>query len=309
MKNRRPVDLKAISFFAMQKYGFKPEFPKAVIREVNTIHPDTSEAIGKNGQDLRALLWSSIDNYDSQDLDQMEYCERGPEGEIHVRIAIADVDHYVPKHSQADQYAAYNGTSVYTGIVTYPMLPDRLSKGISSLLPGQDCRAVIIEYTVLADGSVRHGNLSRAVVANKAKLIYEEVGDWLEGSGPVPDTIRQVNGLEAQVQLQHEAALRLKKFRTAHGALELETIEAEPVVEDGKVKDLVVQKKNQARNLIEEFMVAANGTTVAFLGNAGIPMIQRIVRIPKHWDGIVLAAAIYGETLPDQPDAKALTEF
>lgn len=309
MKYRRPVDLKAISFFAMQKYGFKPEFPRAVLREVDAIQPDIAKALGKNGQDLRALLWSSIDNFDSQDLDQMEYCERGPDDEIHVRIAIADVDHYVPKHSQADQYAAYNGTSVYTGIVTYPMLPDRLSKGISSLLPGQDCRAVIIEYTVLPDGSVRHGSLSRAIVANKAKLIYEQVGDWLEGTGPMPQLIHEVEGLEAQVRLQHEAALRLKKFRTAQGALELETIEAEPLVEDGTVKDLVVQKKNMARNLIEEFMVAANGTTVAFLGNAGIPMIQRIVRIPKHWDGIVLAAAMYGETLPDQPDAKALTEF
>jgi exoribonuclease-2 len=309
MKNRRSVDLKAISFFAMQKYGFKPEFPRAVLREVDAIQPDIAKAIGKKGQDLRALLWSSIDNFDSQDLDQMEYCERGPEGEIHVRIAIADVDHYVPKHSQADQYAAYNGTSVYTGIVTYPMLPDRLSKGISSLLPGQDCRAVIIEYTVLPDGSVRHGSLSRAIVANKAKLIYEPVGNWLEGAAPMPQFIHDVEGLEAQVRLQHEAALRLKKFRTAQGALELETIEAEPLVENGAVKDLVVQKKNMARNLIEEFMVAANGTTVAFLGNAGIPMIQRIVRIPKHWDGIVLAAAMYRETLPDQPDAKALTEF
>lgn len=309
MKNRRFVDLKTVSFFAMQKYGFKPEFPKAVIREVNAIHPDTSQTIEKNGQDLRSLLWSSIDNHDSEDLDQMEYCKRGPDNEINVRIAIADVDHYVPKHSQADQYAAYNGTSVYTGIVTYPMLPDRLSKGISSLLPGQDCRAVIIEYTVLPDGSVRHGKLYRAVVSNKAKLIYEEVGDWLEGAGLIPPRVRDVDGLEAQVRLQHEAALRLKKFRAENGALELETIEAEPVVKDGTVKALVVQKKNEARNIIEEFMVAANGTTVAFLGNAGIPMIQRIVRIPKYWGEIVLTAATYGEILPDQPDAKALTEF
>jgi exoribonuclease-2 len=309
MKHHRPIDLKAIAFFAMQKYGFKPEFPKDVIREVNAIHPDTPETIGRNGQDLRSLLWSSIDNFDSQDLDQLEYCERGTDEEIHVRIAIADVDHYVPKHSQADQYASYNGTSVYTGIVTYPMLPDRLSKGISSLLPGQDSRAVIIEYTVLSDGSVRHGNLFRAIVSNKAKLIYEEVGSWLEGTAPIPRIVQNYDGLEAQVRLQHEAALRLKKFRAAQGALELETIEAEPLVEDGTVKDLLVQKKNMARNLIEEFMVAANGTTVAFLGNAAIPMIQRIVRIPKHWDGIVLTAATYGEHLPDEPDAKALTEF
>ncbi|PKL68251.1 MAG: ribonuclease II [Methanomicrobiales archaeon HGW-Methanomicrobiales-1] len=308
MKHHRSIDLKAISYFAMQKYGFKPEFPKAVIREVNALHPDIPEAV-KDGQDLRALLWSSIDNFDSEDLDQMEYCERGPGDEIQVKIAIADVDHYVPKHSQADQYASYNGTSVYTGIVTYPMLPDRLSKGISSLLPEQDCRAVVIEYAVLPDGSVRHGSLYRAIVANKAKLIYEEVGDWLEGAGPVPELIRDTRGLEAQVRLQHEAALRLKKFRTEQGALELETIEPEPIVKDGTIKDLIVQKKNLARNLIEEFMVAANGTTVAFLGAAGIPMIQRIVRIPKHWDGIMLTAEMYGEILPDKPDAKALTDF
>jgi exoribonuclease-2 len=168
---------------------------------------------------------------------------------------------------------------------------------------------VIIEYAVLPDGSVRHGNLYRALVANKAKLIYEEVGDWLEGAGPMPRLVHEVKGLESQVRLQHEAALRLKKSRTEQGALELETIEAEPVVENGSIKDLVIQKQNMARNLIEEFMVAANGTTVTFLGNAGIPMIQRIVRIPKHWDEIVLTAATYGEKLPDEPDAKALTEF
>jgi len=309
MKHRRSIDLKAISYFAMQKYGFKPEFPKAVIREISALHPDASAAIGKDRQDLRAHLWSSIDNSDSQDLDQMEYCERGPGDEIQVKVAIADVDHYVPKHSQADQYASYNGTSVYTGIVTYPMLPDRLSKGISSLLPGQDCRAVVIEFTVLPDGSVRYGSLYRAIVANKAKLIYEEVGDWLEGAGSMPRIIHETAELEAQVRLQHEAALRLKKFRVGQGALELETIEPEPLVEGGTIKDIVVQKKNLARNLIEEFMVAANGTTVAFLGAAGIPMIQRIVRIPKHWDGIMLTAEMYGETLPDQPDAKALTDF
>ena len=224
-------------------------------------------------------------------------------------MAIADVDHYVSRYSLSDQYAAFNGTSVYTGIVTFPMLPDRLSKGISSLLPGQDCRAVIIEYTVLPDGSVRHGPLYRAVVANRAKLVYEEVGDWMEGAGPIPRMVHDVAGLEAQLWLQHETALRLRKFRAAQGALELETIEPRTVLEEGIVRDLLVQKKNMARTLIEEFMVAANGTAVAFLGSAGIPMIQRIVRIPKHWDEIVLTAAGYGEVLPDQPDAKALTGF
>ena len=208
MQHHHPVDLKAIAFTAMAKYGFKPDFPPSVLHEVSMMMPDVPLDDRDNARDLRTLLWSSIDNHDSMDLDQMEYCERGPGDEIHVRVAIADVDHYVSRYSLSDQYAAFNGTSVYTGIVTFPMLPDRLSKGISSLLPGQDCRAVIIEYTVLPDGSVRHGPLYRAVVANRAKLVYEEVGDWMEGAGPIPRMVHDVAGLEAQLWLQHETALR-----------------------------------------------------------------------------------------------------
>jgi exoribonuclease-2 len=309
MKTYRPVDLEAIAWHAMEKYGFTPGFPNAVIREVSAINATMLSDEKNTVRDLRMLLWSSIDNVDSMDLDQMEYCERRENDEIHVKVAIADVDHYVTKHSQADRHAAHNGTSVYTGVVTFPMLPDRLSKGISSLLPGLDCRAVVIEYAVCSDGSVRHGDVYRALVANKAKLVYEEAGDWLEGTGPIPPTVRDVAGMEDQIRLQNEAALRLKKYRHEQGALDLETIEARAVVVEGAVKDLVIQKKNMARCIIEEFMVAANGTMVAYLGSAGIPMIQRIVRIPKHWDGIVLTAATYHETLPAEPDARALTAF
>jgi exoribonuclease-2 len=243
------------------------------------------------------------------DLDQLEYCEPGPGGEMRVRIAIADVDLYVPKDSQTDRHAAHNGTSVYTGIETFPMLPDRLSRDITSLLPGQDRMAVVIEYAVLPDGSFRPGDVYRALVNNKAKLAYEEVGDWLEGTGPVPRMVRDVPGLEDQLRLQNEVTWLLKKYRMEQGALDLDTLEARAVMEEGSVRDLVVQKKNMARSVIEEFMVAANGTMVAFLGIAGIPMIQRVVRVPKYWDGIVMTAATYGETLPPEPDAKALSKF
>lgn len=309
MKNHRTVDLKAIARNAMMKYGFEPFFPNPVLREVSAIQekplPDTMET----SKDLRTLLWSSIDNHDSMDLDQMEFAERGQNGEIQVRIAIAEVDLYVPKHSQADQHAAHNGTSVYTGIETFPMLPDKLSKGITSLLPGQDHRAIVIEYVVLPDGDVRHGDIYRALVSNKAKLIYEEVGDWLEELEAIPPSVRDVPGLQEQVYLQSEAAQRLQKFRMEKGALDLETIEANPVVEQGYVRDLVVQKKNLARSIIEEFMVAANGTMVDYLGKAGIPMIQRVVRMPKYWQEIVITAATLGKKLPDEPDSKALSAF
>lgn len=309
MKRSRFIDLKAIAWDAMRQYGFKPGFPPAVMREVGPLQDLILPGDLPDTRDLRGLLWSSIDNIDSMDLDQLEYCVKTPAGEIQVKIAIADVDHDVPAGSHTDRHAAHNGTSVYTGVETFPMLPDRLSKGITSLLPGHDRRAVVLEYAVLADGSTRTGDVYRAIVSNKAKLVYEEIGDWLEGSGNLPQTARDLPGLEAQLRVQDEAARRLRRYRMEHGALDLDTLEARAVVDGDLVRDLVIQRQNLARNIIEEFMVAANGTMVAFLGRAGIPMIQRVVRIPKNWDGIVMTAAVHHETLPGEPDAKALARF
>ena len=309
MKDGTGVDLGAIAWHAMEKFGFEPGFPEAVRREVDALSalrfPDYLGEV----PDLRGLPWSSIDNEDSMDLDQAEYCERGGEGEIRVRVAIADVDLYVKMRSPTDRHAAHNGTSVYTGIETFPLLPGRLSHGITSLLPGEDRMAVVIEYEVLPDGDFRPGPVFRALVQNKAKLVYEEIGDWFEGTVPVPPAVRAVPGLEAQLRLQLEASMRLKRYRMEQGALELDTLEPRTVVEKGRVSRLVVPKKNLAGHLIEDFMIAANGTMVARLEQAGIPMIQRVVRVPKHWDGIMEVAAKFGVRLPAEPDARALSLF
>jgi len=308
-KHHRFIDLSAIAWQVMEKYGFEPQFPKAVVREVDAIQDETITEDLTGAEDLRPLLWSSIDNPDSMDLDQLEYCEQGTNEEIEVRVAIADVDFFVHRDSPTDRHAAHNGTSVYLGVRIFPLLPDQLSKGISSLLPGQDRRAMVIEYTVLPHGEVRHGDIYRAQVTNKAKLVYEQLGDWLEGTGPIPRTVRDVPGLEDQIHLQAEASRRLRRHRMEQGALDLDTLEAEAVAEDGIVRGLVVERQNAARRLIEEFMVAANGTMVSRLETAGIPMIQRIVRIPRNWDGIVATAAKYKVTLPRDPDSKALAGF
>lgn len=305
----RFIDLKAIAWDAMRQYGFEPGFPKSVIREVESIREEAPGESGEETRDLRALLWSSIDNVDSMDLDQLEYCEEIADGDVRVIVAIADVDRFVRDGSRTDRHAAHNGTSVYTGIETFPMLPDRLSKGITSLLSGEDRAAIAIEYTVHRDGTTTTGMIYRAIVCNRAKLVYEEIGAWLEGYGPLPAGARDSAGLEAQLRLQDETARRLRGYRMAQGALDLDTLEARAVVDDGLVRDLVLQGQNRARNIIEEFMVAANGTMVAFLGNAGIPIIQRVVRIPKNWDGIVRTAAARHETLPPAPDARALAQF
>jgi exoribonuclease-2 len=300
------VDLKAIAYRTMEEYGFIPRFPKKVLREVETLDPDIPP---EDITDLRGLPWSSIDNPDSLDLDQLEYCEVSSGGGIAVKLAIADVDLYVPLGSLTDRHAAHNGTSVYTGVETFPLLPGRLSAGLSSLLPGQDRRAVVVEYTVLPDGTTQPGEIYRALVRNRAKLAYEEVGAWLEGTGPLPAAIGKSPELEEQLRLQGEAALRLNRHRMTRGALELETLEPRAVLEGELVRDLVVESKNRARSLIEELMVAANETMVASLEQAGLPAIQRVVRVPKYWDGIVETAARFGDTLPAIPDSKALAAF
>lgn len=303
------TDLREIARKAMIKYGFNPAFPNSVIREVNAIEYQNFAGNSHDLKDMRQILWSSIDNYDSMDLDQIEYCEKGKNGEIHVQVAIADVDSYVSIQSKTDRHASYNGTSVYTGVETFTMLPVRLSEGITSLLPGKDCMAIVISYSVLPDGSVRYGEIYRAVVSNKAKLVYETVGDWLEGKGPVPPDFSRISGLEEQIRLQNDAAARLRRKRMSQGALDLETIEARAVMDGDTVKDIVVQEQNLARCLIEEFMVAANRTVVNFLVECGLPMIQRIVRTPVNWPGIVETAREYGEKLPADPDSRALSGF
>jgi VacB/RNase II family 3'-5' exoribonuclease len=310
MPNYRHIDLHAIARIAMERYGFQYQFPGPVLEELKVL--DEGPLLkGSKGtvRDLRALLWSSIDNADSRDLDQLEYCELGQEQEIKVKVAIADVDLFVARNSRIDEHAAVNATSVYTGIENFPMLPERLSTGLTSLLPAQDRMAAIIEYAVMPDGKIIPGDIYQAEVTNKAKLVYEEIGGWLERKTAVPQIVREIPGLEAQLLLQDQAAERLRKFRMEQGALELETIEARPVIQEGIVKELVIQEENRARQIIENLMIAANETMVNFLGKAEVPMIQRVVRSPKNWPGIVEVARTFSEELPAEPDSKALAKF
>lgn len=310
MSDYHDIDLHKIARSAITLYGFDFVITKPVLDEINALDPrKLLDAAQGTVKDLRGLLWSSIDNAESLDLDQLEYCERGAGGEIIVKVAIADVDLFVPKQSQTDIYAARNGTSVYAGIEVFPLFPNRLSTELTSLLPDTDHNALIVEFSVSPDGKIIPGTVYRGLIRNKAKLIYEETGSWLEGKTGIPASVVRVSGLKEQLELQDEAAERLSKFRVGQGALEFDTIEAKPVMREEKVIALIVEEKNRARSLIENFMIAANVTMSQFLKNAGIPMIQRVVRVPKNWQGIMEVAAGYHETLPSQPDALALAQF
>jgi len=303
-----PIDLEATAKAIMLQYGFEPDFPASVYTQLQklTTAPPVLSA-GGNVRDLRPLLWSSIDNDNSRDLDQIEVADRLPDGRIKVLVGIADVDAFVTRQCPIDDHAARETTTVYTGVRNFPMLPEQLSTGQSSLLPDQDRMAIVIEFTVDAGGSLASSEIYRAVVRNRAQLHYNAVGSWLQGSGPAPAIVASSADLQAQLRLQDEVAQKLRTQRQQHGALNIDTDEVLPLVLNNQVVDIVKQPRNRATDLIEDFMVAANEVVARFLDK--IPSIRRIVRTPERWDRIVQLAAAKATTLPSKPDSKALNDF
>ena len=303
-------DLGAMARQEMIAQGFHPDFPPEVEQQVKALESQAASAPAPQGEvrDLRSLLWSSIDNDTSRDLDQAEVAER-VDGGIRVMIAIADVDTDVPIGTPIDRYAADQTTSVYTGVRTFSMLPVELSTDLTSLNEGVDRLAVVIDMVVAADGAVTSRGIYRAVVRNQAQLTYNGVGPWLEGTAAAPPKVAASADLAAQLKLQDEAARILLDERRRMGALNIDRVEAEAVVTDGQVEGINARQKNRASELIENFMVAANGVMARTLTAAGVSSIRRIVKTPERWPRIVELAARYGETLPAEADSGALNAF
>lgn len=292
----------------MQEHGFHPDFPPGVQPQVAQLkaHPPNITPEG-DIRDLRTPLWSSIDNDTSRDLDQIEFAERLPNGDIKVLIGIADVDAFVPRNSPIDSHAASETTSVYTGVKIFPMLPEQLSTGATSLLPDADKLSIVIEYVVGADGTVKASDIYRAIVRNKAQLTYSAVGAWLENTAPAPPSVAASPNLRSQLKLQDQAAQLLRKLRYERGALNIETSEVHAIVLDQQVIDMEPETRNRATELIEDFMIAANGVVARRLDK--VSSLRRIVRTPQRWDRIVQLAKSFGDTLPADPDSKALDNF
>lgn len=304
------VDLLSIAQQTMREAGFVTDWTPAIEQELEQLKQKTPQDVSASVLDLRSLLWSSIDDSRSRDLDQVEYAETLAGGNTRLSIGIADVDAYVHQGSAIDQRAANNTSSVYTGVKTFPMLPEELSTDLTSLNAGEDRLAVVTEMVLSSDGTLKSTKIYRALLKNYAKLAYEIIGDWLDGKTKVPESVATVPHLEEQIRLQFESSKDLGQIRKEHGALELGTIQATPVVDaDGKVVELAVVEQNSARNLIANFMIAANVAMAQFLEAQGGPTLRRIVRTPKYWDRIVEIAAEHNQKLPAQPDSRALSEF
>lgn len=307
MKNHR-TDLKSIARRAMVERGLLPDFSAAAMAELARVQTAATDG-HSDIRDLTGLLWASIDNDDSRDLDQLTVSEAHPDRSVTILVAIADVDVLVKKESALDAHAQHNTTSVYTAGDIFPMLPEKLSTDLTSLGEGQDRFAIVVEMVIAEDGAVLSSTLFRALVRNHAKLAYNSVAAWLAGEAPAPERLKAVSGLDAQLRLQDQVAQRLKARRHQQGALSLETIEPRAVFEDGVLANLRVEQKNRAKELIEDFMIAANQATASYLTRKGVPAFRRILRSPERWQRIVEVAARWGEHLPAEPDASALESF
>jgi VacB/RNase II family 3'-5' exoribonuclease len=299
-------NLRAAAHQAMLVNGFIPDVPPAVQAEVSNASDDPP-ALAAGVEDLRSLPWSSIDNDTSRDLDQLEVAEKLSNGDVRLRVAIADVDATVHLGSATDSFAAANATSVYTGVMTYPMLPERLSTDLTSLGEGAERSSVVIEMVVESDGSIRSHSIYAARVRNHAKLAYNNVGDWLDGKGELPASATPA--IQDQLHLQDQVAQSLRAVRARAGALDLDTIEAESVVHPDDTVHIELVRKTRASHLIEDFMIAANIAMAQFLDEHSSPSIRRVVKTPERWNRIVALAATFGETLPVEANAAALDAF
>ena len=307
-KSANRDQLRAIAQRAMVARGLQPDFSPAALAQAEAITSaatDTTPSI----RDLRGRLWCSIDNDESRDLDQLSVAEPMPDGAVKIFIAVADVDALVREGSAIDGHARANTTSVYTAAEVFPMLPEKLSTDLTSLGEGRARLALVIQMVVAPDGTVAESDVYRAAVLNRAKLAYNGVGAWLEGTAPAPPRLAAVPGLDEQLRIQDRVAQAMKRLRHQHGALTLATLETRAVFDGDTLADLRPDEKNRAKELIEDFMIAANGVTAKYLEGRGFPSLRRVLRAPERWGRIRDLAAGLGGHLPPEPNAPALEEF
>lgn len=292
----------------MLERGLLPEYSTAAPAQLEAIRMPAT-ASDQEPRDLRQLPWCSIDNDDSLDLDQLTVATAMQGDRVKIQVAIADVDALVEKGSAIDDHARHNTSSVYTPARVFSMIPEKLSTNLSSLNEDEERLALVVEMVVAEDGSLENSDVYQAWVRNHAKLAYEGVTGWLNGDEPMPHAMASVDSLARNLRTQDRAAQRMRILRHAQGALDLKTIQARPIFDGDRISDLKEDEENRAKDIIEDFMIAANGVTARYLASRGFPSIRRVVRTPRRWERIVEIAAEYDFPLTHTPNSEALEEF
>lgn len=306
-RRERPDDVRALARNLMEKAGFETEFNLVVAAKANSHDESTVKRSLPQVRDLRHLLWSSICDYDAKSIDMLEFAERGQGGSIAIKVAIADVDAYAPKESLIDLRAKENATSIDAVRESFPLLPDALSRDLTTFPMYADRLAVIVEFSVHPRGNLKFGKVYRAAVKNKAQLSFGEVGAWLEGNDSEPEMVQGSQGLEEQLRLQDEASLKMGKYRQETGKI----LKGEEVSESGRVDSLwlFTSANGRANRIIENLAIGANAAIADYLEGKGLPVVRRVITEPRDWAGIAGVAKAKGVELPAAPDATALGEF
>lgn len=301
-------DLSRIAVIVMKEKGLEPDFSKEVYDQLDSIHHPGEDTDSKI-QDLTTLLWCSLDNDDSEDLDQLTTCSDLGNGSHKIYVAIADVDALIKKDSPIDRHAKLNTASVYTSSRIFPMLPEKLSTNLTSLNLHEVRLALVTEIIIGPSGEIQGSTIYRATVCNQAKLAYDAVSAWIDNKSEAPAGIRSVPGMDIQLKTQDSIAQKLREKRHQAGSLQLEIFQPKAIFEGERIIGIAEQEHNRGRQLIEEFMIATNESTAHFLLKKQIPSMRRVVRSPERWLRIVQLAKQYGTILPNEPDSKALSEF
>ncbi|MDD4309883.1 MAG: RNB domain-containing ribonuclease [Candidatus Cloacimonetes bacterium] len=288
--------------------GLLPDFKPETLRELDRINLPATDAKSKP-RDLRDLLWCSIDHSDTHSIDQLTCAEALPNNEVKIYVAISDVDALVKLGSAIDMHARHNTCSIYTSVEMYPMLHRKLSSDFTSLSQAKDRLAMVVEMIFDSRGYLKSSQVYTALVKNRAKLNYNSISAWLEGKEPLPEVAARVMGLDANLRLQDGIAAKLSSLRHERGALDYEIPLAHPVFEDDKVKELASVPTNRARDIVTDFMIAANQAVAFFLIEHNYPSFRRVVKTPARWDRINALAALRGWKLPQEPSSESLNKF
>ncbi|MBW3566250.1 MAG: RNB domain-containing ribonuclease [Acidobacteria bacterium] len=284
-----------------------PDFSREAMEQVSRL--ESPPPLDDDAEDMRSLPWVSIDNDDTIDIDQVSYATTDHNDAIRLYVGIASVDWLVDIGTPVDRHAAHNTTTVYTPVHNFLMIPAELCTDLTSLSENADRMGLVIEMVIETDGTLSFEKVYPARLRNHSKLAYDSLSRWLDEEIPELDGVTGNSGIEESIRLQDEASRRLFAQRRRLGALELDTIESHAILEDDEVVDLVESKRNRARLLIENQMIAANGVTTRCLESKNFPTFRRIVRKPRRWDRIMSIAEERGGKLPPEPDSGALDRF
>ena len=265
-------DVKAV----MKQYNLPERFPKVVLDEAKRVESTGVEWSGER-LDLRKRFIFTCDPVTAKDFDDALSIEKDRKGNRVLGVHIADVSHYVTPGSALDREAAKRSTSVYLLNRVIPMLPEALSNGVCSLVPGQDRLTFSAFLTFDREGRCIGRRFAKSVIRSQARFTYEQVMSLINGANRMGVPKRQA----AAVLEIHELAQQLRKLRFAAGALDLEVPESEILLDDeGEMTGLEERPYDESHQMVEECMVAANEAVAKELWSRGIKNLARLHEPP-----------------------------